>query len=84
MTLHLQSSFQTHLGRRGCHFYDEKKCTFLDWVEVLKFIKNLPGEPLFAEKLAETLANYDPQKEYLAVRESNGQVAVELYLDISG
>ena len=39
---HLVKSFQTHLGTRGCHFYDDTSCNFLDWKEVLEFLKVVP------------------------------------------
>ena len=84
MTLHLLSSFQTHIGRRGCHFYNDEDCTFYDWTDVLKFIQNLPSETPFAEKLTSALANYDPDREYLAVQQTKGRVSVELYLDATG
>jgi hypothetical protein len=87
MTLHLLSSFRTHIGERGCHFYDEESCTFLSWVEVFAFIKKLPTNDSvspFADKLTNSLANYDPDHEYLAVCQAEGQVSVELYCDLSG
>lgn len=84
MTLHLLSSFQTHRGRRGCHFYNDDDCAFLDWLKVLKFIENLPEDTAFADKLASTLANYNPDTEFLAVQQNEGQVSVELYSNISG
>lgn len=78
---HLPRSFQKHIGQRGCHFYDSDACNFLTWEEVLKFLRSLPqkGEDGFAEKLAETLANYDPERECLAVHQHGKSVSVELY-----
>jgi hypothetical protein len=79
---HLVRSFQENVGRRGTHFYDETSCNFLTWSEVIKFVDSLslePGKNAFAEKLTETLANYDPDNEFLAVQQSGNSVSVELY-----
>ena len=79
---HLIRSFQTHLGERGCHFYDDKSCNFLLWNEVFKFIDTLPkreGEDPFSGRLADTLANYVPDSELLAVQQNGDSVSVELY-----
>lgn len=81
---HLIKSFQAHLGERGCHFYDDSTCNFLTWKQVFKFIDSLPptnGEDAFSDKLAESLSNYDPDSEFLAVQQSGGSVSVELYTD---
>jgi hypothetical protein len=79
---HLIRSFQKHLGTRGCHFYDSESCTFLDWKEVFKFVDALPrkeNDDPFADKLAESLANYNPDTEFLAVQQNGDSVSVELY-----
>lgn len=79
---HLIRSFQSHRGERGCHFYDSERCSFLSWREVFQFIDALPkrdhADP-FAEKLADTLANYNPDDEFLAVQQNGESVSVELY-----
>jgi hypothetical protein len=79
---HLVESFQKHIGRRGVTFYNEEHCNFLIWNEVLKLIETFPvsskTDP-FAEKLTETLANYDPDCEFLAVHQKGDSVSVELY-----
>lgn len=79
---HLISSFQSHVGERGCHFYDDESCHFLSWQEVFKFIDYLPPsekmEP-FTERLADSLANYNPDIEFLAVQQAGDQISVELY-----
>jgi hypothetical protein len=79
---HLIKSFHSHVGERGCHFYDGERCNFLDWKDVFRFIDSLPQRSQkddFADKLAETLANYNPDKEFLAVQQSGDSVSVELY-----
>jgi hypothetical protein len=79
---HLTRSFQRHVGQRGCHFYDVEACNFLAWDEVFKFLQSLPAKNKkghFFEKLVETLANYDPEREYLAVCQKGDTVSVELY-----
>lgn len=79
---HLIQSFQSHVGERGCHFYDGENCNFLNWKEVFIFIDALPKreeEDPFTERLADTLANYDPDNEFLAVQQNGDSVSVELY-----
>lgn len=79
---HLVKSFQTHLGERGCHFYDSESCNFLSWSEVFKFVDSLPvGEKSdgFTDRLTTTLANYNPDTEFLAVQQNGDSVSVELY-----
>jgi len=79
---HLTKSFQQHIGQRGCHFYDSESCNFLTWVEVFRFVNALPKKELsdpFACRLEETLANYDPDTEFLAVQQNGSSISVELY-----
>lgn len=79
---HLVKSFQKHVGERGCHFYSEENCHFLSWREVFQFIDALPPtakEDQFSDRLAETLANYNPDFEFLAVQQNGDSVSVELY-----
>ncbi len=79
---HLIRSFQTHKGERGCHFYDDENCNFLNWKEVYVFIDALPareGTDPFTDRLEETLANYNPDTEFLAVQQKGDAVSVELY-----
>jgi hypothetical protein len=78
---HLVRSFQTHLGERGVHFYSEKACNFLTWKEVFQVIDVLSSkkDSSFTDRLTETLANYDPDSEFLAVQQSGHSVSVELY-----
>ena len=79
---HLVRSFQQHTGYRGVHFYNEEDCNFLPWNEVFTFLQalNVRENPdTFAEKLTESLANYDPNKEFLAVCQKGDTISVELY-----
>jgi hypothetical protein len=81
---HLVRSFQTNLGLRGVHFYDNESCNFLDWADVVKFLKVVPSidkDRQFSERLLETMANYDPDSQFLAVQQGEGTVSVELYTD---
>jgi hypothetical protein len=81
---HLVRSFQTNLGLRGVHFYDNESCNFLDWGDVVKFLKAVPSidkDRQFSERLLETMANYDPDSQFLAVQQGEGTVSVELYTD---
>lgn len=79
---HLVESFQEHVGQRGVHFYNNTKCQFLTWDKVFEFIDYLENKKEideFSEKLADSLANYDPDSEFLAVQQAEGTVSVELY-----
>jgi hypothetical protein len=79
---HLVKSFQSHVGERGCHFYDSENCNFLSWSEVFKFVDALPSAGKsdgFTDRLTTTLANYDPDTEFLAVQQNGDSVSVELY-----
>lgn len=79
---HLVKSFQENIGVRGVHFYSEEECHFLDWKQVFQFIKALPKDRTdgqFSDRLTETLANYDPDREFLAVQQTRDSVSVELY-----
>lgn len=77
----LLRSFKTFEGLRGAHFYCQGGCRFLPWLEVIKFINDLPLEatPEFPEKLLSILANYDPDSQFLAVGEIEGKTFIELY-----
>jgi len=82
---HLHESFQAHVGQRGVHFYGEDRCNFLTWKEVFTFLEKTAetlekeDHTTFTEKLSETLANYDPDSEFLAVKQTGSSVTVELY-----
>ena len=79
---HLLNSFQTHKGIRGVTFYDDTNSNFLTWYEVFRFLKDFPeGEKSdrFYDRLTDTLANYNPETEFLAVRQQKGAVTVELF-----
>ena len=79
---HLVESFQQNRGMRGVTFYDEERCNFLPWDEVLKFIDSFPVSTAtdpFGQKLVEALANYDPDCEFVAVHQKGNAVSVEIY-----
>ena len=83
---HIVRSFQSHLGERGVHFYDESSCNFLNWKDVFAFLNTFSKKGVdddFSERLAEALANYNPDKEYLAVHQKGTSVSVELYCNNS-
>jgi hypothetical protein len=65
----LAFSFQLHQGTRGVHFYTYRECKFLTWQEIVSFIYRLPKDsnPEFGEKLLDTLSNYNPDTEFLAL-----------------
>lgn len=78
---HLVTSFKEHLGRRGLHAYTESECRFLSWEEVIAFLNRLPehSDPEFSDKLMDTLANYDPDNQFLAMSQVEDTVSIELY-----
>lgn len=78
---HLVSSFQKYLGLRGVHVYSEDECRFLPWNEVILFVNKLPknSDPDFSEKLLESLANFNPDEEFLAIQQLDNTVSIELY-----
>jgi len=82
---HLIQSFQSHKGMRGAHFYDAESCNFLPWNDVIKFVASFPGDKdpdPFTERLTESLANYNPDTEFLAVQQNGSAVSVELYSQV--
>lgn len=82
---HLVKSFQTHVGLRGAHFYDSENVNFLDWKQVFEFVDSLPTKPgtdPFADKLMDSLANFDPDCEFLAICQNGDKVSVELYSQV--
>lgn len=74
-------SFQENIGLRGVHAYTEDECRFLPWNEVVAFLDRLPehSDPAFSEKLLNTLANYDPDNEFLAIQQLKDTISIELY-----
>lgn len=78
---YLVSSFREHLGLRGIHVYSNEECKFLPWGEVISLIRRLPGDtdPEFSDRLLETLANYDPDSQFLALQQLENTVSIELY-----
>jgi hypothetical protein len=83
---HVVISFQTHVGERGCHFYSDEGCEFLAWDEVFTFLRAMPelsNNSTFSDRLIGSLANYDPDYQFLAVKHTDDTVSVELYSDLS-
>jgi len=74
----LTKSFASHLGTRGVHFYDTKKCEFLEWNEVMSRLKEKFPEQ-FYDRLIEAVANYDPRSEFVTVTAGGGQLTIELF-----
>jgi hypothetical protein len=83
---HALQCFQEHRGIRGVTFYDEDRCNFLAWDEVLRFLQGFPPNAAgdeFYEQLSEALANYDPDTQYLAVRQYGSKISVELFSSVT-
>lgn len=86
MKRHLVECFQKNKGLRGVTFYDGSRCNFLTWREVYTFLETFPRKEEtdpFCEKLEETLANYDPDTQFLAVQQNGEAVSVELYTHVA-
>ena len=74
----LMESFSEHIGARGAHFYDTKKCEFVSWELITSTVKeNLPES--FYGKLIEAVANYNPKSEFVTVSAGGGQLTIELF-----
>jgi len=82
----LAFSFQLHQGTRGVHFYTDRECKFLTWQEIVSFISRLPEDsnPELAEKLLDTLSNYDPDTEFLAFCKDHDSLKIELFTPTVG
>ena len=78
ITPNLMHSFAHHRGTRGVHFYDSESCEFLKWDEILGSVQQKFPEQ-FAEKLVESIANYDPQNEFVTVTAGGGQLTIEMF-----
>jgi hypothetical protein len=79
MSPHLTHSFAKNRGTRGVHFYDSANCEFFTWDKVFEVLKNTSFPPTFGDRLVDTVANYDPNKEFVAVSAGGGQVTIEIF-----
>lgn len=79
MSPHLTHSFAKNRGVRGVHFYDSASCEFFTWDKIFGLLdrSNFPGN--FGDRLIETIANYDPDREFVAVSAGGGQVTIEIF-----
>lgn len=77
----LYESFRENLGLRGVHLYSHSECRFLVWTEVLSFLKKLPKnlDPDIEETLLSAMSNYDPDSQFLAIRQKKESISIELY-----
>ena len=80
----LVHSFQQQNGLRGAHFFDGEHCEFVTWDLVVQFCSkmkdtNNPAHVEFEEKLLHTIANVNPETEYVLVRQVGESVSIECY-----
>jgi len=82
---HVLNCLHKNRGTRGVTFYDSDSAYFLSWDQVVAFLGEL-GESTrsdddtpFEESLLETMSNYDPDNEFLSVRQEGLSVSIELY-----
>ena len=79
MTPHLTHSFAKHRGMRGVHFYDSNGCEFFQWDSVFGLLKKSEFPQSFSDRLIDTVANYNPSSEYIAVSAGGRQVTIEIF-----
>jgi len=79
MSPHLTKSFAKHRGTRGVHFYDSGSCEFFQWDEMFGLLSKSDFPSTFSDRLVETVANYDPDSEFVAVSAGGGQVTIEIF-----
>ncbi len=79
MAPHLTHSFAKHRGTRGVHFYDSSGCEFFQWDRVFGFLDKSDFPSSFSDRLIDTVANYDPDNEFVAVSAGGGQVTIEIF-----
>ena len=82
---HVLDCLHKNRGTRGVTFYDEEGAYFMTWNQVVAFLAEL-GESTrsnddvpFEESLLETMSNYDPDNEFLSVRQEGLSVSIELF-----
>jgi hypothetical protein len=61
------------------HFYDSADCEFFAWDRVFGLVDKSEFPQQFGDRLIETLANYDPDREFVAVSAGGGQVTIEIF-----
>jgi hypothetical protein len=79
MSPHLVHSFAKHRGIRGVHFYDPSNSEFFQWDRIFMMLEKSNFPPTFSDKLVETIANYNPDREFVAVSAGGGQVTIEIF-----
>lgn len=77
-------SFQQQNGTRGVHFFDGDHCEFVSWDMVIEFCNRMkdrgnPAHVEFEEKLIHSMANVDPDTEYVLCRQHGEVVSIECY-----
>lgn len=77
--LNLLSSFIEHRNERGVHFYDAKSIEFVKWDNVFKAVEEMRLPDDAADKLVETMANYDAKNEFVSVRVTNKGLTIEVF-----
>lgn len=83
MIPHLIRSFAQHRGTRGVHFYDDSSCEFLHWNNIFSYLEAMQLPEEFGDKLIESVANYDPDAEFIAVSASKNQLSIEIFRAMS-
>jgi hypothetical protein len=79
MSPHLVHSFAKHRGVRGVHFHDSANSEFFQWDKVFNLLEQSNFPDTFGDKLIESIANYDPDHEFVAVSAGAGQVTIEIF-----
>lgn len=79
LSSHLIQSFAKHRGVRGVHFYDSSGCRFFQWDEMFGLLEKSDFPQVFNDRLVDTIANYDPDSEFIAVSAGGGQLTIEMF-----
>lgn len=75
----LLKSFIEHRDERGVHFYDAFSIEWVAWDRVFEAVQamNLPEDA--ADKIIESMANYDAKNEFVSVRVGSNGLTIEVF-----
>jgi hypothetical protein len=80
----LTKSFKEHIGTRGIHVsHSHGDCEFHPWNKVIHLLKQSedqgPEWQDVSDRIIHSLANYDPDREFLVLDFSENTVSIEMY-----
>lgn len=77
--MNLLTSFIEHRNERGVHFYDAQSIQFVRWADVFTAVREMKLPDEAADKLVETMANYDAKNEFVSVRVGGNGLTIEVF-----